>query len=338
MEPTETRTTDGANAGVTTPASRERAQGAGAPARGFDDDASLHRTATTPAGRVVHVASFAAAERLIAGGADSRDVLIARGGDLDAAQRHLVASNPTGPLEPATPHAFEPRLLVCLPTYNELENLESMVRAILTWLDCDILVVDDDSPDGTGALADRLAEELPAVHVLHKKEKAGLGHAYLAAFAWGMERGYERLFQIDCDFSHAPWDLPRLAYAGVDNELVIGSRYVEGGGTEGWVMRRRMLSKGGNLYAKLFLGFDVQDYTAGFRCYDARLLSRIDLNGIAASGYSFQVEMTWRSKRAKASVKELPIRFVDREHGVSKMTGSIAREALAVIPSLRFGR
>jgi len=307
-------------------------------AGGFDDDATLSRTFRTPSGRQVHVASFAAAERLIRTGADSRDVLIARGGNLDSSAERLRELDPQSPLEPLTPHVIGPKLLVCLPTYNEAENLERMVAAIRTWLDCDILVIDDSSPDGTGQIADRLSAEFDGVHVLHKKDKAGLGHAYLAGFAWGLERGYERLFQIDCDFSHAPWDIARLAYAGLDHELVIGSRYVPGGGTEGWVFRRRMLSKGGNLYAKLFLGFGVEDYTAGFRCYDAELLRRIDLSDIAASGYSFQVEMTWRSKRAGASICEVPIRFVDRVEGISKMTGSIAREALRVIPGLRFGR
>lgn len=307
-------------------------------AGGFDDDAHHSRTFRTPGGREVHVASFAAAERLIRAGVDSRDVLIARGGDLDAAAERLRRADPVGPLEPEAPHVIGPKLLVCLPTYNEADNLERMVQAIRTWLACDILVIDDGSPDGTGRIADRLSAELDGVHVLHKEDKAGLGHAYLAGFAWGLERGYERLFQIDCDFSHAPWDIARLAYAGLDHELVIGSRYVPGGGTEGWVFRRRMLSKGGNLYAKLFLGFGIEDYTAGFRCYDADLLRRIDLSNIAASGYSFQVEMTYRSRQAGASIRELPIRFVDRVEGVSKMTGSIAREALRVIPSLRFRR
>ena len=318
---------------VDAPAPRRRG-----PAGGFDDDAHLSRTIRTPSGREVHVASFAGAERLIRSGIDSRDVLIARGGDLDAAAERLRQQDPTGPLEPDAPHVIGPKLLVCLPTYNEADNLERMVQAIRTWLACDILVIDDGSPDGTGPIADRLCAELDGVHVLHKQDKAGLGHAYLAGFAWGLERGYERLFQIDCDFSHAPWDIARLAYAGLDHELVIGSRYVPGGGTEGWVFRRRMLSKGGNLYAKLFLGFGIEDYTAGFRCYDADLLRRIDLSNIAASGYSFQVEMTYRSRQAQASIRELPIRFVDRVEGVSKMTGSIAREALRVIPALRFGR
>lgn len=331
MDTTSKSRTLAAQAGGTTP----RARGA---AGGFDDDDHHSRTFRTRSGREVHVASFAAAERLIRSGIDSRNVLIARGGDLDSGVERLRALDPTGPLEPPAPHVIGPKLLVCLPTYNEAQNLERMVKAIRTWLDCEILVIDDSSPDGTGAIADRLSAEISGVHVLHKRDKAGLGHAYLAGFAWGLERGYERLFQIDCDFSHAPWDIARLAYAGLDHELVIGSRYVPGGGTEGWVFRRRLLSKGGNLYAKLFLGFDVDDYTAGFRCYDAELLRRIDLSDIAASGYSFQVEMTWRAKRAGASIRELPIRFVDRVDGLSKMTGSIAREALFVIPSLRFGR
>ena len=303
---------------------------------GFDDDASLHRAVTTASGRTVQVASFAAAEGLIRSGTDSADVLIARAGDLGAAEAHVLAHDAGGAIAPPEPHAFEPRLLVCLPTYNEAENLDRMVRTIRAWLACDILVIDDGSPDGTGVIADRLAEEFAGVHVLHKTNKAGLGPAYLAGFAWGLERGYERLFEIDCDFSHSPWDLPRLAYAGLDHALVIGSRYVPGGGTDGWVFKRRMLSRGANLYTKLFLGFGVQDYTAGFRCYDSALLRQIDLAGIAASGYSFQIEMTWRSKRAGASISEVPIRFIDRVDGVSKMDGSIAKEALLLIPRLRF--
>ena len=319
-------------AGVPSPARTQQI------ARGFDDDPNLLRGVRTARGRMIQIASFAAAERQIRAGANSRDVLIARHGDLDAAEAYVLALDPEGPVEPETPHDLGLRLLVCLPTYNEAENLESMVRAIRTWLKCDILVIDDGSPDGTGEIADRLAAEHAEVHVLHKKNKAGLGPAYLAGFAWGLERGYDRLFEIDCDFSHAPWDLPRLAYAGLDNELVIGSRYVPGGGTDGWAFSRRMLSRGANLYTKFFLGFGVGDYTAGYRCYDADLLRKLNLSGVSASGYSFQVEMTWRSKRAGASIREVPIRFVDRVEGQSKMDGSIAREALLLIPRLRFKR
>lgn len=306
--------------------------------RGFEDDPQLVREVRSPAGKRRWVASFAAAERLIREGTNSRRVVpvqVAKFEETVEALRHRL---PTDPVNRPAPLELPLRMLVVLPTYNERENLESMASAIQGHLACDVLVVDDSSPDGTGELADQLAASRTGVHVLHRAEKQGLGPAYLAGFAWGLERGYERLFEIDCDFSHPTWDLPRLAWAGQDHELVIGSRYVRGGGTEGWNLPRRLLSTTANFYTRLLLGFGVHDYTAGFRCYSADLLRRIDFERVAASGYSFQIEMTWRSKQAGASILELPIRFVDRVAGVSKMDTGIAREALFLVALLRFRR
>ena len=305
---------------------------------GFEDDPNLVREVRSPAGKRRWVASFSEAERLIREGTDSHLVVPVPVAEFERTIEALRAHLPTDPVNRPAPLELPLRMLVVLPTYNERENLEPMVHAIQGHLACDVLVVDDDSPDGTGELADEIAASSEGVHVLHRAEKEGLGRAYLAGFAWGLERDYERLFEIDCDFSHPPWDLPRLAWAGQVHELVIGSRYVRGGGTEGWDASRRLLSTTANLYTRLFLGFGVHDYTAGFRCYSAELLRRLDLERVSASGYSFQIEMTWRSKRAGASIVELPIRFVDRVAGTSKMNAAIAREALPLVALLRFRR
>ncbi|MCB9914016.1 MAG: polyprenol monophosphomannose synthase [Planctomycetes bacterium] len=303
---------------------------------GFEDDPTLQREVRSADGVSRLVATFEGCERAVRAGRDSRTVVGARAGEYERTLEAVAAFRGEDTIARPLPLALDQRLLVVLPTYNERENLAPMVRAIRAHLACDVLVVDDGSPDGTGALADGLAADHPEVHVLHRTQKQGLGRAYLAGFAWGLERGYDRLFEIDCDFSHAPWDLPRLAWAGQDADLVIGARYVPGGGTEGWTASRRTLSTCANLYTRFFLGWDVHDWTAGFRCYSAELLRRIDFDTIAASGYSFQIEMTWRSKRAGARVVELPIRFCDREAGVSKMSSAIAREALRLVPLMRF--
>jgi dolichol-phosphate mannosyltransferase len=305
---------------------------------GFDDDPNLAREVLSHGGKERWVAGFTAAERLIEGGIDSRRVIPVPAADLQSTIEALPSILPNRPVTRPTPLRVPLRLLVVLPTYNERDNLEKMVHSILGHLVCDVLVVDDGSPDGTGEIADQLVASIPAVHVLHREKKQGLGRAYLAGFEWGLERGYERLFEIDCDFSHPPWDLPRLAWAGQEHDLVIGSRYVRGGGTEGWNASRRLLSGLANFYTRFFLGFRVHDFTAGFRCYSADLLRRIEFHRVAASGYSFQIEMTWRSLRAGADIRELPIRFVDREAGVSKMDSGIAREALRLVPLMRFRR
>ncbi|MBL9080073.1 MAG: polyprenol monophosphomannose synthase [Planctomycetes bacterium] len=233
------------------------------------------------------------------------------------------------------PHRAPWRTLVVIPTYNEKDNLEAIVAAIHAYLDCDVLVVDDGSPDGTGAIADRLAAADPRVQVLHRQGKQGLGTAYIQGFRFAMERGYERVCEMDADFSHAPWDLPRLVHASRDADLVIGSRYVRGGNTVGWDFRRRLLSRGANLYARCVLWSGIRDNTAGFRCFHTETLRGLDLAAVSAQGYAFQIEMAFRVVRAGRRVREIPIHFVDRRVGKSKMDGRIAREALLLVPRLR---
>jgi dolichol-phosphate mannosyltransferase len=228
----------------------------------------------------------------------------------------------------------EVRATVCLPTYNERENLEPMLRA-LGHHDVRVLVIDDNSPDGTGRLADRLAEELDFVEVLHRPEKQGLGPAYLAGFKRALADGAERILEMDCDFSHDPNDVPRLIAATDDADLAIGSRYVEGGGTENWGALRRAISSGGSLYARVLLSVPIRDLTAGFRCYRRTVLETIDLDAVHSKGYAFQIEMTYRALRAGFSVVEVPIRFVDREVGGSKMSRAIVLEAIWRVPLIR---
>ncbi len=231
-----------------------------------------------------------------------------------------------------------PRAVVCLPTYNERENLEPMVRALAEVLDTSrdrVLVIDDASPDGTGELADRLAAELPWVSVLHRERKDGLGPAYVAGFRRALADGAELVLEIDCDFSHDPRDVLRLIDAAGDADLVLGSRYVPGGGTENWGVGRRFVSRGGSLYARLLLGVGVRDLTGGFKCFRRAALEAIDLDALAARGYAFQIETTYRVLRAGLRAKEIPIRFVDRRVGESKMTRSIVAEAIWKVPALR---
>ncbi len=231
-----------------------------------------------------------------------------------------------------------PRAVVCLPTYNERENLEPMVRALAEELDTSrdrVLVIDDASPDRTGELADRLAAELPWLSVLHRERKDGLGPAYVAGFRRALADGAELVLEIDCDFSHDPKVVPRLIAAAEDADLVLGSRYVDGGGTENWGLGRRFVSRGGSLYARLILGVGVRDLTGGFKCFRRAALQAIDLDALAARGYAFQIETTYRVLRAGLRVKEIPIRFVDRRVGESKMTRSIVAEAIWKVPALR---
>jgi dolichol-phosphate mannosyltransferase len=224
---------------------------------------------------------------------------------------------------------------ICLPTYNERENLERMVRA-LGEHDVSVLVIDDNSPDGTGELADRLAQELPRVAVLHRERKEGLGPAYLAGFRRALEGGAELIFEMDCDFSHDPADVQRLIAAMQDADLALGSRYVNGGSVGNWGLARRMVSAGGSLYARLLLGVGVRDLTGGFKCYRRAVLEAIDFDAISSKGYAFQIETTYRALRAGFRVAEIPIRFVDREEGASKMSRSIVLEAIWKVPALRF--
>jgi dolichol-phosphate mannosyltransferase len=223
---------------------------------------------------------------------------------------------------------------VCLPTYNERENLERMVR-VLGDLGVSVLVIDDNSPDGTGELADRLAQELPHVQVLHRERKEGLGPAYLAGFRYALADGAELILEMDCDFSHDPADVQRLLTATSDADLVLGSRYVPGGAVGNWGLLRRAISAGGSLYARLLLGVGVHDLTGGFKCYRRQVLETIDLDAISSKGYAFQIETTYRALRAGFRVVEVPIRFVDREEGGSKMSRRIVLEAIWKVPALK---
>jgi dolichol-phosphate mannosyltransferase len=229
------------------------------------------------------------------------------------------------------------RILICLPTYDERENLESMVRALggLGLDGLEVLVIDDASPDGTGEIADRLAAELPWVHVLHRERKEGLGPAYLAGFRRALDLGAELVFEMDCDFSHDPADVPRLVHAAEDADLVLGSRYVRGGGTRNWGFVRRFISRGGSLYAQVLLQLGVRDLTGGFKCYRRAVLEAIDLEAITSLGYAFQIETTYRTLRAGFRVVEVPITFADREVGGSKMSNAIVLEAIWKVPVLR---
>jgi dolichol-phosphate mannosyltransferase len=224
---------------------------------------------------------------------------------------------------------------ICLPTYNERENLEPMLRALAPY-DVNVLVIDDNSPDGTGGLADRLADELDFVSVLHRDRKEGLGPAYLAGFRRALADGAQLVLEMDCDFSHDPGDVPRLIDAcrqGAD--LALGSRYVAGGATANWGLGRRIVSWGGSFYARVILGVRIHDLTGGFKCYRREVLETIDLDAIRSKGYAFQIEGTYRTLRKGFRVVEVPIRFVDRTIGQSKMSRAIFLEAVQKVPALR---
>ena len=227
------------------------------------------------------------------------------------------------------------RATVCLPTYNERENLERMLHALAPH-GVRVLVIDDNSPDGTGELADRLARELDFVDVLHRERKEGLGPAYLAGFRRTLAAGAELVLEMDCDFSHDPADVPRLIAACDDGaDLALGSRYVPGGSIPDWGLIRRLISAGGNVYARAWLSSPVRDLTGGFKCYRRAVLERIDLDAVDSKGYAFQIETTYRAERAGFRVVEVPIAFVDREHGGSKMSRAIVLEAMWKVPALR---
>jgi dolichol-phosphate mannosyltransferase len=233
------------------------------------------------------------------------------------------------------------RATVCLPTYNERDNIEPMVAALQGVLreEDRVLVIDDSSPDGTGEIADALAAELPFVSVLHRPAKEGLGPAYLAGFRRALDEGAELVLEMDCDFSHNPADVPRLIAAAEDGaDVVIGSRYVPGGGVGNWGLVRRTISRAGSIYTELFLRMGVKDPTGGFKCIRRSVLERIDLAAITSKGYAFQIEMTYRAKRAGFSVVEIPIIFDERAHGTSKMSRAIVLEAIWRVPLLRLGR
>jgi dolichol-phosphate mannosyltransferase len=223
--------------------------------------------------------------------------------------------------------------VVVMPTYNERATLPTVLRRLREAVpDTHVLVVDDDSPDGTGALADELAAADGRVHVLHRAAKTGLGTAYVAGFRWALERGYDVVVEMDADGSHAPEDLPRLLDALADHpagaDVVLGSRYVPGGQVVNWPQYREWLSRGGNCYSRVALGVGIRDVTGGFRAYRRRVLDCLDLSTVASQGYCFQVDLVWRSVCAGFTVVEVPITFTEREQGQSKMTGAIVCEAL----------
>jgi dolichol-phosphate mannosyltransferase len=229
--------------------------------------------------------------------------------------------------------------LVIMPTYNEALNLEHSVADLFAHNpSVKLLIVDDNSPDGTGVIADKLASSDDRITVMHRKEKSGLAGAYKAGFAWGIERGFEHLVEMDADGSHRAVDLPKLLVAAPGHELVIGSRWTKGGKVENWPWHRMMLSRWGNVYAQFMLASSTRDMTAGFRVYTAELLQRLDLENLSARGYSFQVEMTRKSEQAKATIIEVPITFIEREHGVSKMSRSIVIEAMLLVTKLGLKR
>jgi dolichol-phosphate mannosyltransferase len=220
-------------------------------------------------------------------------------------------------------------VLVVVPTYNERDNLEPIVRRLRAAVPaCDVLVADDRSPDGTGDLADQLAAADPHVHVLHRAAKQGLGAAYLAGFAWGLERGYDVLVEMDADGSHQPEQLPTLLGALEHADLVLGSRWVPGGKVVNWPLHRKLISVGGTTYARLALGVPIRDVTGGYRAFRAGTLRALDLHDVASQGYCFQIDLAWRAVQRGLKVVEVPITFVERERGESKMSGAIVRESL----------
>jgi dolichol-phosphate mannosyltransferase len=231
-------------------------------------------------------------------------------------------------------------LVLCLPTYDERANLEPMVRALdrvlrENGLDARVLIIDDSSPDGTGELADELAQRFPFLDVVHRHRKEGLGPAYVDGFRRALADGADLIVTMDCDFSHDPADVPRLVSAASEADLVLGSRYVPGGGTHNWGLARRVVSRGGSLYARVLLGVRVRDLTGGFKCYRREVLERVGLERITSKGYAFQIETTYRALRTGFRVVEIPIVFADREVGGSKMSRGIVLEALAKVPALR---
>ncbi|MEZ5116724.1 MAG: polyprenol monophosphomannose synthase [Candidatus Nanopelagicales bacterium] len=231
------------------------------------------------------------------------------------------------PAVPVRPPVRRP--LVVIPTYNERDNLATIVRRTLEAEPrVDVLVADDNSPDGTGDLADAIAAEEPRVHVMHRLGKEGLGAAYLAGFAWALEHGYDAVVEMDADGSHQPEQLPLLLAALADADLVLGSRWVPGGRVENWPRTREILSRGGNLYTRLVLDVPMRDATGGFRAFRASTLRALDLHGVASQGYCFQVDLAYRAHQRGLTVVEVPITFVERQVGTSKMSQKIVAEAL----------
>jgi dolichol-phosphate mannosyltransferase len=228
------------------------------------------------------------------------------------------------------------RAVVCLPTYDERENIEPITAAILAATDdVDVLVIDDNSPDGTGRIADAIAARQPRVQVLHRGGKEGLGKAYLAGFAWALARGYPLVLEMDADFSHNPAYLRRMLAKAAEADLVLGSRNVKGGGTVNWGVGRKVLSRGGSFYARTILGLPVRDLTGGFKCFRREVLLAIDLASVACTGYAFQIELTYRAARKGFRIAEIPIVFEDRRVGHSKMSKRIVLEAIHKVWTIR---
>ena len=226
--------------------------------------------------------------------------------------------------------------VVLLPTYNEIENLARIVPAILDAAPVDMMILDDNSPDGTGELADQLAQNNPRISVVHRPGKQGLGAAYLDGFNRALKAGYDRVLEMDADFSHPPGQLPEMLRLANEYDLVLGSRWVPGGGTKNWPLQRQVISRMGSLYARTVLGVGIRDLTGGFKCFRRSVLEAIDLTSIRTTGYAFQIEMTYRAVKRGFRVKETPIIFTEREQGVSKMSRRIVVEAVLKVPKLRF--
>jgi len=232
--------------------------------------------------------------------------------------------------------------IVLIPTYNERENITSIVQQVVRTAPVDVLIIDDNSPDGTGQVADAMAEADRRIHVLHREGKQGLGKAYLAGFRWALAKPYKYIFEMDADFSHQPRYLPAFLEAIRSADIVLGSRYVDGGGTVNWGILRQIISRGGSLYARTILnaGFppgklQIRDLTGGFKCFRREVLEALDLDSVQSTGYAFQIELTYRAYRKGFIIKEIPIIFYEREAGRSKMSHKIVVEAMARVPEIR---
>jgi len=252
-----------------------------------------------------------------------------------AEPRPSAEARPAGPRSEraGSPDAAEypgvGRVLVVIPTYNEIENIDMIIGRVRAAVPAvEILVADDNSPDGTGARADEHAAADKTVRVLHRRGKEGLGAAYVAGFQWAREHGFDAVVEMDADGSHAPEELPKLLDALATADMVLGSRWVRGGTVVNWPFRRHVLSRGGNLYTRLALGMPIKDATGGFRAYRMPVLEKIDIDTVASQGYCFQVDLAWRAYRSGFRLVEVPIRFAERQHGTSKMSPAVVREAL----------
>lgn len=237
--------------------------------------------------------------------------------------------------------------MIVIPTYNEIQNLKGLTDSIFQVVDSKshlynikevkVLIVDDNSPDGTGKLADELAQKNPRIEVLHRPQKNGLGKAYIAGFAWGLDHGYEAILEMDADFSHNPNYLPEFWRLLTDYDVVVGSRYVEGGGIKNWGASRKFISRGGSIYAKAILGMSLQDMTGGFNAWRRKVLEDVDISTLRSEGYAFQIELKWRAWKKGFRLKEFPILFEDRTLGKSKMSKKIIIEAMMRVAGMRIG-